>query len=105
MAEDFGVRAREQSQLYDLVASIQTLRHALKRADRWMKPERRPVDLALRLFGASAWIEYQPKGVVGLLSPWNFPIYLTFTPLAGVLAAGNRVMKIGRASCRGRVGQ
>ena len=92
MAEDFGVRAQAQSQLYDLVASIQTLRHALKHVDRWMKPERRPVDLALRLFGASAWIEYQPKGVVGLLSPWNFPVYLTFTPLAGVLAAGNRVM-------------
>ncbi|HUD93495.1 MAG TPA: coniferyl aldehyde dehydrogenase, partial [Sphingobium sp.] len=37
MAEDFGVRAQEQSQLYDLVASIQTLRHALKHVDGWMK--------------------------------------------------------------------
>jgi len=92
LAEDFGVRAREQSQLYDIVASLQTLRHTLKHVDRWMRPERRPVDMALRLFGASAWIEYQPKGVVGILSPWNFPLYLTFGPLAGVLAAGNRAM-------------
>src|SRR3546814_11803994 len=62
MAAAFGVRAREQSQLYDLVASIQTLRHALKRADRWMKPERRPVHLALRPFAAWAWNYYQdPK--------------------------------------------
>ena len=36
LAEDFGVRAREQSQLYDIVASLQTLRHALKHVDRWM---------------------------------------------------------------------
>ncbi|MEG8221843.1 coniferyl aldehyde dehydrogenase [Sphingomonas sp. HH69] len=92
MARDFGVRARAQSQLYDIVASIQALKHALRHVDRWMKPERRPVDTLMRLFGASARIEYQPKGVVGLLSPWNFPIYLTFTPLAGILAAGNSVM-------------
>ncbi|MBB3927931.1 acyl-CoA reductase-like NAD-dependent aldehyde dehydrogenase, partial [Sphingobium jiangsuense] len=52
LAEDFGVRAREQSQLYDIVASLQTLRHTLKHVDRWMRPERRPVDMALRLFGA-----------------------------------------------------
>lgn len=92
MTQDFGVRAREQSQLYDIVASIQALKHALRHVDRWMKPERRPIDPLMRLFGASARIEYQPKGVVGLLSPWNFPIYLTFTPLAGILAAGNSVM-------------
>jgi len=92
LADDFGVRSREQSQLYDVVASLQTLRHALKHIDRWMRPERRPVDTALRLFGASARIDYQPKGVVGILSPWNFPLYLTFGPLAGVLAAGNRAM-------------
>ncbi len=92
MGQDFGVRARAQSQLYDIVASIQALKHALRHVDRWMKPERRAVDPLMRLFGASARIEYQPKGVVGLLSPWNFPIYLTFTPLAGILAAGNSVM-------------
>ncbi|MDD3674770.1 MAG: coniferyl aldehyde dehydrogenase [Novosphingobium sp.] len=92
MAQDFGVRAREQSQLYDIVASIQALKHALRHVDRWMKPDRRPVDPLMRLFGASARIEYQPKGVVGVLSPWNFPIYLTFTPLAGILAAGNSAM-------------
>ena len=37
-------------------------------------------------------MRYQPKGVVGVISPWNFPVNLTFTPLAGILAAGNRAM-------------
>ncbi|HEY2659545.1 MAG TPA: coniferyl aldehyde dehydrogenase [Caulobacteraceae bacterium] len=92
LASDFGGRSREQSQLYDIVGSIQTLKHAIRHLDRWMRPEKRPVDSMLALFGASAWIEYQPKGVVGLLSPWNFPINLTFTPLAGIFAAGDSVM-------------
>ena len=58
-----------------------------------MKREKRKVSPAiLGLFGAKAYIEYQPKGVVGVISPWNFPFNLTFTPLAGIFAAGNRVM-------------
>lgn len=92
MVADFGVRSREQSQLYDIVATLGPLKDALKHVDRWMRPERRKVDPMLRLMGASAWIEYQPKGVVGVLSPWNFPLFLTFTPLAGVLAAGNSAL-------------
>jgi coniferyl-aldehyde dehydrogenase len=58
-----------------------------------MKREKRKVSPAiLGLLGAKAYIEYQPKGVVGIISPWNFPVNLTFTPLAGVFAAGNRTM-------------
>ena len=58
-----------------------------------MKTERRKTSPAiLGLFGAKAEVRYQPKGVVGVISPWNFPVNLTFTPLAGILAAGNRAM-------------
>jgi coniferyl-aldehyde dehydrogenase len=58
-----------------------------------MKREKRKVSPAiLGLFGAKAHVDYQPKGVVGVISPWNFPVNLTFTPLAGIFAAGNRVM-------------
>ncbi len=92
MTEDFGVRPAEQSQLYDILASIVTLKDAAKHVSKWMKPEKRKVDPMLALMGAKAHIEFQPKGSVGLLSPWNFPLYLTFTPLAGVLAAGNASM-------------
>jgi coniferyl-aldehyde dehydrogenase len=57
-----------------------------------MRPERRRAGMPFGLLGAKARIEYQPLGVVGVISPWNFPIQLTFSPLAGILAAGNRVM-------------
>jgi coniferyl-aldehyde dehydrogenase len=58
-----------------------------------MKTERRGTTPGiLGLFGAKAEVRYQPKGVVGVISPWNFPVNLTFGPLAGVLAAGNRAM-------------
>ena len=58
-----------------------------------MKPEKRKTTPAiLGLFGAKAEVRFQPKGVIGIISPWNFPVNLTFTPLAGVLAAGNRAM-------------
>lgn len=90
---DFGSRSREASAFTDIAASIGPLKHARANLRRWMRPERRKTTPALLgLFGAKAEIRYQPKGVVGVISPWNFPVYLTFAPLAGVLAAGNRVM-------------
>ncbi len=92
LSEDFGHRSTEMSLVTDIMASVKPLKHALKHLDRWMKPEKRGLDFPLGLLGARAWIEFQPKGVVGIISPWNFPVNLTFAPLAGVLAAGNRAM-------------
>lgn len=92
MQTDFGTRSKHVSLLTDIVFSLRNVNHARKHVERWMKRNRRPLDFPLRLLGSDAWVEYQPKGVVGILSPWNFPVYLTLTPLAGVLAAGNRAM-------------
>ncbi len=90
---DFGARSREASAFTDVASSITTLKHAKAHLRAWMKPERRkPTPAILGLFGARAEIRFQPKGVVGVISPWNFPVNLTFTPLAGILAAGNRAM-------------
>jgi len=90
---DFGVRSREATAFTDVAGSIGPLKHAKANLKRWMKPERRPTSPALLgVFGAKAEIRFQPKGVVGVISPWNFPVNLTFTPLAGILAAGNRAM-------------
>ncbi len=76
-----------------MASSIATLKHAKAGLRAWMKPEKRKTSPAiLGLFGAKAEVRFQPKGVVGIISPWNFPVNLTFTPLAGVLAAGNRAM-------------
>jgi len=90
---DFGARSREATGLTDIAGSIGPLKYARENLRKWMRPEKRKTTPAiLGLFGAKAEVRYQPKGVVGVISPWNFPVNLTFAPLAGVLAAGNRAM-------------
>jgi len=90
---DFGSRSKEATAFTDVASSIGALKHAKAHLKAWMKPEKRKTTPAiLGLFGAKAEVRFQPKGVVGIISPWNFPVNLTFSPLAGVLAAGNRVM-------------
>jgi coniferyl-aldehyde dehydrogenase len=92
LSDDFGHRSTEQSLMTDIMASVKPLKHALKHVDQWMQPEKRKLDFPLALLGAKAMVEWQPKGVVGIISPWNFPVNLTFAPLANVLAAGNRAL-------------
>ncbi len=92
MAADFGHRSLEQSKLTDIDGAIGPLEHAKKHIKSWLKPEKRKVMFPLGLFGARGRIEYQPLGVVGCISPWNFPVQLTFSPLAGIFSAGNRCM-------------
>ena len=93
MRDDFGHRSEHQSLFTDIAGSIGPLRHAQAGLEKWMKPEKRKVGpFPLNLLGAKARIEFQPLGVVGVISPWNFPVNLTFTPLAGILSAGNRCM-------------
>jgi coniferyl-aldehyde dehydrogenase len=92
MASDFGHRSIEQSKITDIDSSIGPLEQAKKHVKSWMKPEKRKAMFPLGLFGSRARIEYQPLGVIGCISPWNFPVQLTFAPLAGVFSAGNRTM-------------
>jgi coniferyl-aldehyde dehydrogenase len=92
LCADFGHRSRHQSMFTDVAASLGPLKHAKKHVARWIRSERRKVEFPLNLLGAKARVEFQPLGVVGVISPWNFPVNLTFTPLAGILAAGNRCM-------------
>jgi coniferyl-aldehyde dehydrogenase len=92
MSDDFGHRSHEQSMLTDIGGGVSAIKHSLKNMAAWMKPEKRKMPFPMALTGASARIEYQPKGVVGVIAPWNFPVQLTIGPLAGALAAGNRAM-------------
>ncbi|MGB6638833.1 MAG: aldehyde dehydrogenase family protein, partial [Bradyrhizobium sp.] len=90
---DFGARSAHVSAFADVASSIGPLKHARQHVARWMKTEKRSTTPSLLgLFGAKSEVRHQPKGVVGVISPWNFPVNLTFSPLAGVLAAGNRAM-------------
>ena len=89
---DFTCRPREVSLLTDVGASITAMKHCKKHVRKWMKTEKRPTMFPLNLLGGRSRVEYQPLGVVGIIAPWNFPISMVFSPLAGVLAAGNRAM-------------
>lgn len=92
MNEDFGCRPRETNLMTDVTGSIECLKHSKKHLKKWMKTEKRPTMFPLNLLGGRSSITYQPKGVVGVIAPWNFPLGMVFEPLAGVLAAGNRAM-------------
>ncbi len=93
MSTDFGHRSMHQSLFTDIAGSIGPLRIAQKQLKDWMRPEKRKAGpFPLNLLGAKARVEFQPLGVVGLISPWNFPVNLTFSPLAGIISAGNRCM-------------
>ena len=92
IAADFGSRSIQQSILTDIAATVGLGKYALKNMDNWAKSEKRKVQFPLGLLGAKAEVRYEPKGVVGILSPWNFPVNLAFSPLMQVFAAGNRAM-------------
>ncbi|NQV65380.1 MAG: coniferyl aldehyde dehydrogenase [SAR86 cluster bacterium] len=92
MNQDFGCRPRQVNLMTDVSGSIGCLKHCRQHLKGWMKQEKRSSMFPLNLLGGRSTIEYQPKGVVGVLAPWNFPLGMVFEPLAGVLAAGNRAM-------------
>ena len=92
MRIDFGHRNVNQSKMADIDGAIGPIKNAVKHVRSWMRPEKRSTMFPLNLLGGRSRIEFQPLGVVGCISPWNFPVQLTFAPLAGILAAGNRAM-------------
>ncbi|EIF42042.1 putative coniferyl aldehyde dehydrogenase [gamma proteobacterium BDW918] len=92
LTQDFGHRSSHQSLMSDIYATIECLKHSKKHVKKWMKAEKRSAPFPMNLMGAKARVEFQPKGVVGIIGTWNFPLNTVFSPLAGVLAAGNRAM-------------
>jgi len=88
MSADFGNRSHYQSLAADIATTRNMLMHSAEHVEQWMQAE--VVDTPNP--GMKAWIEHQSLGVVGIISPWNFPINLAFGPLAGVFAAGNSAL-------------
>lgn len=93
ISDDFGHRSKESSLLSDVAGSITSLKLAKENINKWARPEKRKVSPSILGFlGAKLRVEYQPLGTVGVISPWNFPVTLTFGPLGSIFAAGNRAM-------------
>lgn len=87
---DFGVRSRQLTDVADYFVLQATISQLKSHCARWMKPVR--VSTPIYLQPATAYIQRQPLGVIGVIGPWNYPLQLTLGPLATALAAGNRVM-------------
>jgi len=92
VSEDFGHRSEDTTMLADVVASVSGFNHAIKHVKQWMKAEKRSLEFPMGLLGARGEVQYQPKGVVGIVAPWNFPIGMMFVPLSNALSAGNRAI-------------
>ena len=90
ISADFSHRSPDETLLAELMPSLHNIHYASRHLKQWMKPSRRKVGLAFQ--PASAKVMYQPVGVVGVIVPWNYPLFLAIGPLVGALAAGNRVM-------------
>jgi len=74
VSEDFGHRSAEQTLLTDIMPSVSALKHAKKHLNSWSRNEKRKPTFPLGLIGSKAEVVYQPKGVVGVIAPWNFPV-------------------------------
>src|ERR1700733_8807834 len=90
ISADFGNRSRHETKLGEVFPAPSAIRHTLRHLAGWMRPKR--VAVGLELMPASARILYQPVGVVGIISPWNYPFNLAIVPLVAALAACNRVL-------------
>jgi coniferyl-aldehyde dehydrogenase len=90
ISQDFGVRSNAETELLEIVPTVNAIRHARKHVAAWMRPERRRVDPLFQ--PASARVRHEPLGVIGIISPWNYPLQLALSPLVDALAAGNRAM-------------
>lgn len=88
--EDFSGRASAETQLAELIPLLEGIHYYQSNIRGWMKPSKRKVPMGL--IGSSAEVQYQPLGVIGIVVPWNFPVFLGLSPLIGAFAAGNRAM-------------
>lgn len=79
-----------ETDLTEIYPVIGEIKHAIKNLKKWIRKQR--VATPIALLGSSSWIKYEPKGVCLIISPWNFPVNLTFGPLVSAIAAGNTVI-------------
>ncbi len=86
---DFGHRSAHENLISEAMVTLAEIDHALARLKRWMRPRRAPV--GWRFWPARAHVRPEPVGVVGIVSPWNYPVNLALVPLVSAIAAGNHV--------------
>jgi coniferyl-aldehyde dehydrogenase len=91
ISADYGNRSEFETLFAEYFVVLETINYCAKHLRQWMRPQRRKVDFMTFPLARNKVIP-QPLGIVGVIAPWNFPINLTFAPLAAIFAAGNRAM-------------
>ena len=87
-----GARSYEFSLFSEFASKVEAIDYSMKHLKAWMKPERRKTNKPMNFLGGKSQVRHYPKGVVGIISPWNLPFGLTVAPLTSALAAGNRAI-------------
>lgn len=87
-----GARSYEFSLFSEFASKVEAIDYSMKHLKEWMKPEKRRTNKPMNLLRGKSEVRYFPKGVVGIISPWNLPFGLTVAPLTSALAAGNRAL-------------
>lgn len=90
ISADFGNRARQETVIAEIIVTVSGAKQTKKQLKKWMRP--RGVPTPVHMLPARSRIEPQPLGVVGIVSPWNYPLQLALAPAFAALAAGNRVL-------------
>ena len=97
--QDYGNRSIGETKIGELLTCLEQIKYYSKHLTQWMKPSKRHIGIIHQ--PAKAWVQYQPLGVVGIITPWNYPLLLSVGPLICALAAGNHAMiKMSSASAR-----
>ena len=87
-----GARSYEFSLFSEFASKVEAINYSMKYLKEWMKPEKRKTNKPMNFLGGKSQVRHFPKGVVGIISPWNLPFGLTVAPLTSALAAGNRAL-------------
>jgi len=87
MKQDFGHRSADDSRIGDILTTVMGINYAIKKLKGWMKPEKKHIGILFQ--PAKGEMIYQPKGVIGIITPWNYPVFLALGPLTAALSAGN----------------
>jgi coniferyl-aldehyde dehydrogenase len=90
ISSDFGVRSPDETRLLEIMPVMTAVRHTRHNLKRWMRDQ--PRDVAITFWPGRAWLRFEPLGVIGVISPWNYPLLLALGPMIDAVAAGNRVM-------------
>lgn len=88
--DDFSNRCESETLLSEILPLFDAIAYNRKRIKKWVKPQRRHAPMMIQ--PASVRVLYQPLGVIGIVVPWNFPVFLGLSPLVSAFAAGNRAM-------------